>query len=329
MIKKQENRRPSLFEFMMNPKNFETRKKDFFEAVNKLINWNKVEYRIEALYNHETGRPAFPALMMFKALLLASWYGLSDPELEDCLKDRLSFKIFVGLSVDESVPDETTLCRFRNRLAEKHLMEKLFKIVNEQLEGKGLFIKKGTLIDASIHEAEGGNKKLEKRQDKEATWTKKNDEYFYGYKGHAAMDYGSDLIHHLEMTTASVHDSRVWDELLTGEEKAVFADKGYYDSGYKEVLRRQQVYCGILDKANSNHPLTKKQFKRNVQKSRVRSRMERFWAAIKDQYNFTKIRFIGLAKNRQYLFSLGIAFNLQQAVRLMKIPKKEPCGLAA
>lgn len=318
MIKKQETERISFIDLMMNPKNKETRKKEFFDALQNLINWRKIEYRIEALYNQETGRPGFPALVMFKSLLLASWYGLSDPELEDCLKDRISFKQFVGLKMDEDVPDETTLCRFRNRLLEKHLLEKLFKIVNEELQKKGFFVKTGTLIDASIHEAEGGNKKKDKRQDKEASWVEKNKKYYFGYKSHAAMDMGSSLIHHLEMTTASVHDSQVWDELLHGEEKAVFADKGYYDSGYKTVLRRQKTYCGILDKASKAHKLTKRQMKRNKQKSRVRSAVERFFAVLKDQYHFTKIRFIGLEKNREYLFALGIAFNLQQAFRLQK-----------
>lgn len=315
MIKSSTQNDRSFGDFLLNPKNLETRKKEFFRYLNKLINWRPLEYRIENLYSQETGRPGFPALMMFKALLLAQWYSLSDPELEDCLKDRLSFKQFVGLGIEDDVPDETTLCRFRARLNQKNTLEKLFRIVNEQLEEKGLFVKTGTLIDASILEAEGGKKKLEERQDKEATWTQKNNQSYFGYKAHAAMDSGSWLIHHLSATTASVHDSQVWDELLTGSEKTVFADKGYYDEGYKTVLRRQGIYCGILDKAKKNAPLSKRQEKRNKQKSRIRCNIERFFAVIKEQYQ-AKVRYIGLRKNREHLFSLGLAYNLERAVSL-------------
>jgi len=315
MIKNNAQKDQSFGDFWMNPKNLETRKKEFFQHLNKVIHWRPLEYRIEKLYCEETGRPGFAALLMFKALLLAQWYSLSDPELEDCLKDRLSFKQFVGLGIEDDTPDETTLCRFRNRLMEKRLLEKLFHIVSQQLEAKGLFVKKGTLIDASILEAEGGKKKLEKRQDKEATWTKKNDVSFYGYKGHAGMDWLSWLIHDLDLITASVHDSGVWDGLLTNQEQAVFADKGYYDEGYKKVLRRQGIYCGILDKAKKNAPLSPRQEKRNKQKSRVRCNIERFFAVLKDQYK-AKVRYLGLMKNKEHLFSLGLAYNLERAVSL-------------
>lgn len=298
----------------MNPKNLQTRKKEFFEKVNKIINWQPVIYRIEKLYTHETGRPGFPALLMFKALLLAQWYGLSDPELEDCLKDRMSFKQFVGLQIEDDVPDETTLCRFRNRLTEKHLLEKLFAIINQQLETKGLFIQKGTLIDASIAEAAGGNRST---RDPEASWTQKNDEFHFGYKIHSAMDAGENgLVHHLDMTTAKTHDSGVWDGLLHGKEKAIFADKGYYDEGYKAVMRKQGIYCGILDRSKRNHPLSRKQKNLNKIKGKIRAPIERFFAVIYEQYKFLKIRYRGLAKNRQQLFALGIAFNLDRAVSL-------------
>lgn len=302
----------------MNPKNLQTRKKEFFQHVSKVINWRPVVYRIERLYNQETGRPGFPALVMFKALLLSQWYGLSDPELEDCLKDRLSFKQFVGLAIEDDVPDETTLCRFRNRLGEKQLLEKLFKIINKQLEEKGLFVKQGTLIDASILQAEGGGKSEEKRCDKEATWVKKGKKSFYGFKIHAAMDWQSQLIHHIGFSTASLHDSEVWDELLHGEERALFADKAYIDDGYKRIIRKQGIFWGILDRAKKGQKLSTKQKKNNKKKTSVRNPIERFFAVIKDQYKNTKVRYLGLKKNREQAFAMGIAYNLDQAVRLCR-----------
>lgn len=299
---------------MVNPKNLQTRKKKFFENLEKIINWNPVIYRIEKLYNKEMGRPAFAALVMFKALLLAQWYGLSDPELEDCLKDRISFKRFVGLQMEDDTPDETTICRFRNMLATKKLQQKLFGIINKQLEAKGIFIKKGTLIDASILNADGGNRKT---RDTEATWTKKNNKSYFGYKAHIGMDQGSGLVHSLEATTASTHDSQVWDELLHGDEEAEFADKAYYDEGYKRCLRKNNKFCGILDNAKRNHKLSRKQKKLNKLKSKVRSPVERFFAVIQRQYDYIRVRYRGLHKNRQHLFALGIAFNLERAVSLL------------
>lgn len=314
MIKSSKHISPTLGDFLMNPGNLDTRKKDFFIKVDRFLDWEPVIKAIENLYEKGNGRPGFAALMMFKALLLAQWYGLSDPELEDQLKDRLSFKQFVGLGITDDVPDETTLCRFRERLNKENLMEKLFVLINGQLEEKGLFVKKGTLIDASIIEAEGkGNAKT---RDPEASFTKKNNKSYFGYKLHAGMDMESGLIHHLEATTASTHDSRVWDELLNGKEKALFADKAYYDQGYKHFLRSRDIYCGILDKKKRNHSLSKKQIRRNKRNASLRAPVERFFAVIKDQYHTLKTRYRGLSRNRQHFFALGSAFNLQLGIRL-------------
>lgn len=314
MIRSSNNQPVSLGDFLMNPRNLNTRKKDFFIKVNDFLNWDPVIDCIENLYVKSNGRPGYPALIMFKALLLAQWYGLSDPELEDCLKDRISFKQFVGLDITANVPDETTLCRFRERLNKDGVMQKLFTLINDQLEGKGLFVKKGTLIDASIVEAEG--RRNTKTRDIEASFTRKNDRSYFGYKVHAGMDMESGLIHSLQSTTASVHDSQVWDELLHGEEKAVFADKAYYDQGYKQCLRRQNIYCGILDKNKRNRKLSNKQEKRNKRNAGLRSPVERFFGVIKDQYHYLKASYRGLHKNKEHIFALGIAFNLQVGIRL-------------
>lgn len=316
MIQSSKGNEPISFgDFLINPKNLQTRKKEFFEAVNKLINWKPIIYRIEKLYDEETGRPGFNAILMFKSLLLAQWYGLSDPEIEDCLKDRLSFKQFVGLQMEDDVPDETTICRFRNRLGEKNLLSKLFKILNQQLEAKGIFVQKGSLIDASIINAGKGTKQT---RDEEASWTKKNKKSYFGYKLHQSMDMSSGLINKLEMTTAKVPDCKVWDSLLHGSERAVFADKGYYDQGYKRVLRIQNIYCGILDKNTTKRKLSNKQKKRNKRNAGLRSPVERFFAVIKDQYKYIRARYRGLKKNMEHIFALGIAFNIQRAISLLK-----------
>ncbi|MBD3331174.1 IS5 family transposase [Candidatus Peregrinibacteria bacterium] len=319
MIKSSDEESISFGDFLLNPKNMQTRKREFFERVNEMINWNPIVYRIEKLYSKDNGRPGFSALMMFKSLLLAQWYGLSDPELEDCLKDRISFKKFVGLQMEDDVPDETTICRFRNKLMEKDLLKKLFKILNAQLEQKGIFVQKGTLIDASIVNAGKGTNKT---RDDEATWTKKNDKSYFGYKIHQAMDMGSGLVHSLDMTTAKVHDSEIWDSLLHGKERAIFADKGYYDVGYKRVLRFKDIYCGILDKNTTRRKLSSKQKRRNKRNAGLRAPVERFFAVIKEQYKYIRARYRGLKKNMEHMFMLGIAFNIERSIGLLYSKQK-------
>jgi len=142
---------------------------------------------------HETnkgGRPAWPALTMLKCVLLAKWFGLSDPQLEECLQDRLSFRRFVGLSLTDATPDETTFVRFRARLRERGLDRTLFDDTLKVLESQGLLVKDGTLVDATILEQARGSKRDDgtSTRDPEASFTKKHGERYHGYKGSIAAD---------------------------------------------------------------------------------------------------------------------------------------------
>ena len=130
------------------------------ERIAGLIDWSELDGIMSEVRASRTGRPGWPPLVMLKALLLAQWYGLSDPELEDALCDRLSFRRFVGLPLDGGVPDETTLCRFRNELGRRGLTERLLAAVDAQLSVRGLVLKRGTLIDASLGEADADVRRL-------------------------------------------------------------------------------------------------------------------------------------------------------------------------
>jgi IS5 family transposase len=282
-------------------------KDHFLLRINEQIDWRPIEQMLEGLYPSRRGRPSYPPLLMFKALLLQQWYGLSDPGLEESIADRLSFQRFLGLSFREGVPDETTICKFRGMLAKKGLSEKLFDLIGTMLEAKGLIVKRGSLIDASLVKSQrkpGG--------DPDADTTVRRKKPHHGYKVHANVDQGSEILRSVELTKASVHDSRMFVPLLKGDERSVFADKAYSKDGRKAVLREYGIFCGILDKARANQPLSPKQKKRNKRFSRVRSSVERIFGIVKRHYGMSRVRYVGLLRNRSHLFLVAICYNLKK-----------------
>lgn len=286
----------------------------FLKTIEKKIDWGPIEEELEGLYPSKRGRPSYPPLMMFKALLLQSWYQLSDPALEEAIRDRISFQWFLGLSFRDRVPDETTICRFRNLLAERGLAEKLFFMVNDQLDAMGLILRRGSLIDATLVKAQrrpGG--------DPDADWTVRGKKAHYGYKAHMTVDHQSEMIRNLDLTAASVHDSTKFVEMICGDERSVFADKAYSKDGRKSVLRDYGVFCGILDKARRNQPLSRRQKKRNKRFARIRSAVERPIAIFKRCYEWSRVLYVGLMRNKAHLFLTGICYNLKKMVTLQSI----------
>jgi len=292
--------------------------------IDKLVNWHPIEKILETLYPSGTGRPSFPVLTMFKIMLLQQWYNLSDPEMEFALADRIVFQRFLGVSVTDPVPDETTICRFRNRMKEKNLSEKLLELINDQLEAKGYMVKGVTLIDASLVKSKtrpprkNAHSENNKTQDKDASWTVRNGNPHFGYKMHIAVD-NNGLIRKNRITPAHVHDSCVFDEILPSDTTAVFADKGYANRSRKKVLRNLGIYVGILDKAYRNTPLSSKQVKQNKRKSRIRKAVERVFAHLKKWYGYIGVRYVGIRTNQNHLHLLGIAYNLKRVARMVPI----------
>ncbi len=199
------------------------------DRIDDELDWRRFGKTLRKVFKDcKDGRPSYPPVMLFKVLLLQQWYGLSDPMAEEAIGDRLSFRRFLGLGLHDAIPDETTICRFRGRVAEKGLGDKLLRELNRQLDGKGLLVKHGTLVDASLVEAQTRPPRkddLHPPKDADADWTVKNNQPTYGFKLHVGVDEGSGIIRKAEMTAASIHDSRVFDELLSGDERAVYADK--------------------------------------------------------------------------------------------------------
>jgi IS5 family transposase len=289
----------------------------FLRKVDHQIDWRPFQKLLEPLYHPSRGRPSHPPLMMFKALLLQQWYGLSDPGLEEAICDRLSFQRFLGLSLADPVPDETRICRFRNILAQAGLGERLFALLEEQLQTKGLIVRRGSLIDATLVKAQPHQpRRGEPSPDPEADWTKRGKDGHFGYKVHLAVDQGSDLIRRLALTAASVSESHLFDAMVIGDEAAVFADGAYCKDARKSALRDRGVFCGIINRPWRYRPISEMQKRRNKFYSRVRRPVERVIGALKCHYGLARCRYLGLRRNLNHLWLKGMCYNLKKMLVL-------------
>ena len=289
----------------------------FLKKIDGQIDWRPFEKLLEPLYHPTQGRPSHPPLVMFKALLLQQWYGLSDPGLEEAICDRLSFQRFLGLSFADPVPDETRICRFRNKLAEANLGESLFAMLEEQLKNKGLLVRRGTLVDATLIKAQPHPpRRGEPSPDPDADWTRRGKDGHFGYKAHLAVDESSGLIRRLALTGANVSESYLFEEMVIGDEAAVFADSAYTKGARKKALRAQGVFCGIISRPWRCRPLSGPQKKRNKLFSRVRRAVERVIGTLKCRYGLERCRYIGAVRNRCHLWLKGICYNLKKMLVL-------------
>lgn len=294
------------------------------DRIAALLNWGPLNYRLEKHCHKDAGRPPFPPMAMFRALLLAQWYALSDRDLEEALCDRLSFRRFVGLGIEQATPDHTTLCRFRERLNEAGLTVKLLALVNAQIEAQGLMLKRGTLIDATVVETAAAKPAPSddpaERIDPDAAFLKRQGKpgVSYGYKAHVAADEGSLLVRTAKLTPANVAETVVADELIVAnsDSGAVYADKAYDTRARRALLAVLGLKDGILHRPNKHHALTVEQRRRNAALSKVRCSVETVFAVLKRVYGFRRTRYIGIVRNQLQLTLLAICFNLRRALVL-------------
>jgi IS5 family transposase len=289
------------------------------ERISALLDWVLLEGLLGGVYASGTGRPSYPPLVLFKVLLLQGWYGLGDPAMEEALADRLSFRRFAGLGLDEAVPDHSTISRFRTLLAERGLAEALFEEVTRQLDGQGVTIKGGTLIDATVIEAAAAEPPRQKgggrsEADPDAAWVKRPDgSARFGYKLHAAVDLGTGIVRRAAVTPANVADVDLGHHLVIGDEQAVYADKGYVGPRLRERLKAGGIRDRVQQKAQKNKPLTPRQRLRNRLIGRIRGRVEGVFGALKRSYGLARMRFMSLGRNAAATFLTLIAWNLARA----------------
>ena len=293
------------------------------DKVNRLVDWKPFEIRLNRIYSSPSGRPSHPVLLLFKCLLLQAWYNLSDYALEEVLDDRLSFRRFVDLSVSEKAPDHSVFSRFRDQLIQHKIHGQLFNELDRQLEDRGLILKKGTLVDATVIEA--APKKPNQNEDgtggkspedPDADWTKKGGKYMFGYKAHVGVDQGSELIRRVAMTPAHVHDGEMLGQVLSGDELWAFADKAYDSAKNHKILQEKNVENGILMKGTIKRKLSGVEKMCNRILSKLRCPVERVFGTLKRSYRYSRARYLGLRKNSFHLTVMSMAYNLRRMGKL-------------
>jgi IS5 family transposase len=323
-------------------------KATFLDGVNAMMQWQAVEKLLKSGLGRKVGLQrgikSYPALLMFKVLLLQAWYGLSDQETENSLLDRISFSRFAGISLSEDVPDHTTICRFRNTLVERGLFERLLDEVNGQFSRQGKLLKKGIAVDASIvssaarprtHQeietmAEDRQEEAEvpvectvtikHSHDTDAAWIKKGRKSWYGYKVHAGVDIETGLVLAAHVTPANKADTVELEKVLSKAKMSqyarVYADKGYPSGSNREKVREHKLKNGIMNKAQRGKALSHWEQIRNKLISRKRFIVERTFGTLKKWYSMTRARYLGLARVRGQVLLNAIAFNMKSGLFL-------------
>lgn len=289
------------------------------EAIEELIDWAAVERLLSAVYAAPTGRASYPVLSLFKAVLLGAWYGLGDPELEAGLGDRLSFRRFAGLALDQPVPDHSTLWRFRDELRRLDLLEPVFAEINRQLEMRGLIVKAGTLVDATLVAAAAAEPAKQKggglsKADPDARWAKRaKGGAHFGYKLHAGVDAGCGIVRRARLTPANVNEITVGPELVAGDEASVWADKAYVGPTMAQAIAAAGAKNRVQRRRQKNRRLRASETRRNVLIGRVRGRIEGVFGALKRSYGLARLRYMSLARNATGVLLTLTGWNLARA----------------
>ena len=295
------------------------------DAIDRVIDWRALAALArKARGPKHCGRPSYAALPLLKAVYLQMLYGLSDKGLEEALGDRLSFQRFCGYTLDRPMPDETTICRFRHELAAAGALEACFEEVNRQLDAQKLIVRKGTLMDATILPAASRRRGIKEGEGARAArrpgadWTRKNGRSYFGCRVHVGTDQGSNLIRRIVLTPASVNESLVAEALMSGDEKAVYADKGYEIGDRRSRLRAAGVKDRICHRSHRHQKeLPHWQSVRNKAIAKRRAMIEQVFGTMKRTYGFARARYADFMLNRASLFCFSTMFNLRRAAGLL------------
>lgn len=291
--------------------------------IDGLVDWKRLENKLSVIDKTRTkkgGRPPLPLKWKIKMLFIQYLYNLSDPELEDQLIDRLSFQKFVGLSFNNEIPDFTTLWRFKEKLIEHKLGDAIFDTILAQLDAKGLLVKQGTIVDATIVNSTTQTMKREEREsqknnaqvDTDAEYTAKRNKYYYGYKGHIGVDKGSKIIRKRVYTPANVHDGTQLDNCLSGDEKEIYADSAYQNKPRRKALKLLGIHDGILWKSYS------KGYCENYENASIRAGVEHVFGRLKTHFNYKVAAAKTLQRNALRFDMTCTLYNLMQGLLLIR-----------
>ncbi|WP_019655382.1 IS5 family transposase [Variovorax atrisoli] len=294
-----------------------TRREIFLAEMELVVPWRALLKVIEPHYPVAgRGRRPYPLEAMLRVHLMQNWFALSDPAMEEALYEIASLRTFAGLGL-ESIPDETTILNFRHLLEASDLAEDIFKQVNAHLAKKGLLLKRGSIVDATIIAAPSSTKNESGERDPEMHQTKKGNQWHFGMKAHIGVDADSGLVHTVATTAANEADVEQVSDLLHGKENAVWADSGYRgaQSRVKQDVR-WHIAGRPSDMAKMPEGRAKARARRQeFQKASIRAKVEHPFRVIKRQFGLAKVRFKGLAKNTAHVITLFALSNLWMARR--------------
>ncbi|MBP9148613.1 MAG: IS5 family transposase [Rhodoferax sp.] len=297
-----------------------TRKAIFLDQMDRVVPWSRLVDLIAPHYpSGHTGRPPFELETMLRTHFLQQWFNLSDPAMEEAFFDTPLYREFVGLADNVRLPDESTILRFRHRLEKHSLAVKILAEVNAVLTERGLMLKEGSAVDATLIAAPSSTKNKGKTRDPEMHSSQKGNQWHFGMKSHIGVDADSGLVHTVHCTSGNMHDITQAHRLLHGSEKSVWADAGYQGvekrlgadahvtwhvamrPGKRKTLKNAGGAMGeLLDKAEKL-------------KAGVRAKVEHPFRVIKRQFGYVKVRYRGLAKNAAQIATLFALSNVWMA----------------
>jgi transposase, IS5 family len=305
-----------------------------------MVRWEDFRADIEAVTETKpeerkgnAGRTPYDTILKFKIVVLQSLHNLSDEQSEYLIRDRISFMRFLDLELEDPVPDATTIWLFREALAEAGLIDKLFERFGQHLEAEGYIARGGQLKQRNTkeeHEAikagktpEGWEKQPAKnaQKDKDARWTKRNDESFYGYKNHVGVDKAHKLIRKWDATDAAVHDSQKLDDVLdlSNTGKGVWADSAYRSVQIEAGLKAKSLQSRIHRRAARNRPLSERQKSANTTRSKVRARVEHVFGHQQSSMGGKIVRTIGIVRARFKIGMMNLGYNIRRLVQLERM----------
>jgi IS5 family transposase len=292
------------------------------DTITQVVNFTEAEARVAATYG-PGGRPACRVGVLLRVMILQHLYGLSDPQAEEQLKDRLSFQKFVQLDAHETVPDETTICRFRQRLIECRLHEQLLELLNKQLEARGYIVKRTTLVDATLVESSRKRPEVKavaegRAPDADATYTRNYRRSFYGYKAHVSSDGEHQLIRTALITTASAQEAHYFERIAPTDTQEIYGDKAYDTKANKAWMRQKRIRNRVMKKGARRIKLSRWDRSNNRRKGRVRRQIERIFAHFKHWQGYRRVRYLGLARNQVELTLKAVAYNLKRLAGIMR-----------
>jgi len=313
---------PSFFDLAVQQRGATNRT---LETIAREVDLSEAEARVARTYSRG-GRPACRVGVLLRVMILQHLYGLSDPQAEEQVNDRLSFQKFVQLDADETVPDESTICRFRQRLIECGLHEALLALLNTQLEARGYIVSRVTLVDATLVESsrrrpDAQAARTGQAPDADARYARKYNHTYYGYKAHVSSDGEHQLVRTAVITPANANDADWLPRVTPPTAGSLYADKAYDSKANHAWLQEHGIESRLAKKGAHHIKLTAEDHLENRSKGRVRSGIERVFAHWKQWQRYRRVRYLGLVKNQLELTLKAVAYNLRRLVGILAAQK--------